>query len=143
MGEEMEKRARDLLAAEFERDGWSQKAQAIRENVVGATDAPDMQRSLRAIVAALDDGWRPISTAPHETPVIVRVGGMTFGAILHLGVSMAEDGAACDQWAATVEGEHPPCWSDGACWASNVDEVQSLQPDAWRTPPTSNGSDGR
>jgi len=46
------------------------------------------------------------------------------------------DRAKCDQWQAAVEGEHPPCWSDGACWESNADEIGSLQPNAWRPLPT-------
>lgn len=74
-----------------------------------------------------------ISTAPYDTPVDVKVGGMTFGAILRRGASVNSDGEDCDQWQATVEGEHPPCWTDGACWESNSYGAPSLQPEAFQT----------
>lgn len=57
---------------------------------------------------------------------------MTFLARLEPDASENEHGS-CHQWVAAIEGEHPPCWSDGACWASNEDEVASLQPTAWRS----------
>lgn len=34
-------------------------------------------------------------------------------------------------WAAVHEGEHPPCWSDGICWAKNEDEQPSDPPKWW------------
>ncbi len=81
--------------------------------------------------------WQPIETAPYDTRVLLKVGSMTFPAKLHQGVSMDEDGNDCDQWSAIFEGEHPPCWSGGSCWASNEDEMPSIQPSAWMPFPTS------
>lgn len=78
----------------------------------------------------LNSGWMPIETAPYDTPVEIQVGRMTMWARLLPNASEGEDGP-CDQWQAEYEGEHPPCWSGGACWASNEDEVESLQPTTW------------
>lgn len=79
--------------------------------------------------------WRPIETAPYDTPVEVKVGSMTFLARLLADASMSSLDETCDQWQAENDGEHPPCWSGGACWASNENEDMSLQPTAWRYPP--------
>ena len=79
-----------------------------------------------------EDEWRPINTAPIDTPIRVKVGEMTFLARLLPDASMTSDERSCDQWQAEREGEHPPCWSGGACWESNEDEVMSLQPTQWR-----------
>jgi hypothetical protein len=59
-------------------------------------------------------------------------------AVLLPDVSQDGHGNECDQWSAAREGEHPPCWSGGGCWASNEDEVISLQPNAWRPSPPAN-----
>lgn len=75
--------------------------------------------------------WCPIETAPYDTPVTVLAGNMTFLARLGLDAGLSDDGAPCDQWRAEIDGEHPPCWSGGACWASNENEEQSLQPSHW------------
>lgn len=80
------------------------------------------------------EAWRPIETAPYDTPVEVKVGSMTFLARLLADASMSSLDETCDQWQAEIDGEHPPCWSGGACWASNENEDMSLQPTAWRTP---------
>lgn len=83
--------------------------------------------------------WQPIESAPYDLAVEVKVGeGMTFIAALARNASMNSDEQPCDQWQAVHEGEHPPCWSEGACWSSNVDDVTSLQPTAWRMQETSN-----
>lgn len=76
--------------------------------------------------------WRPPDTAPPNTEVEVRVGAMTFLAKLVPDGGMNMDSTSCDQWQATREGEHPPCWSDGCCWASNEDENPSMSVEAWR-----------
>lgn len=91
------------------------------------------QQAERDVIARME-GWRPIETAPYDTPVEVRVGSMTFLARLLPDASMSSLDETCDQWQAEIDGEHPPCWSEGACWSSNVDEVMSLQPTAWRLP---------
>lgn len=75
--------------------------------------------------------WQPIETAPYLEHVRVKVGAMTFLAVLLPGASLSDLETPCDQWQAVNEGEHPPCWSGGACWESNEDECQSLQPEAW------------
>lgn len=83
-----------------------------------------------------EDPWRPLDTAPYNTPVRIKAGNMTFIAELLPSASMNEDGE-CDQWQAVHEGEHPPCWSGGACWASNENEDPSLQPEGWMPLPPS------
>lgn len=79
-------------------------------------------------------GWRPIESAPFNTPVEIKAGSMTFLARLEPDVSEDENGQSCDQWLAEIDGEHPPCWSAGACWSSNENDDRSLQPTAWRYP---------
>lgn len=92
--------------------------------------------TLSALRTANDElveaAWRPIETAPYSETVEVRAGSMTFLASLHKDGSLNSDEMPCDQWVADVEGEHPPCWTDGACWESNSNEMTSLQPVAWR-----------
>ena len=95
--------------------------------------------------AHLDAAWLPIWQAPYQVAVEVRVGRMTFLAMLMPDASMTDAGASCDQWQAVHEAEHPPCWSGGACWASNEDGVRSLQPIAFRHlphPPAGEGGRG-
>lgn len=77
--------------------------------------------------------WQPIETAPFDVDVWVNLGGLIFQARLGE-VDDADDG--CNQWLATLEGMHPPCWSDGACWAFNEDYNSSRVPLYW-TPITS------
>lgn len=89
----------------------------------------DEKALARAAVGAVM-AWRPIETAPYETAVKIKVGNMTFHAMLVPDASENEDGS-CDQWCAVIEGEHPPCWSGGACWWSNENEDRSMQPEAW------------
>lgn len=93
----------------------------------------DATRALSAEVEALR--WQPLETAPYSTPVRVKVGGMTLLASLEPNASMSEMDTACDQWQAVNEGEHPPCWTDGACWESNDNGDCSLQPEAWMYDP--------
>lgn len=78
---------------------------------------------------------QPIATAPVNEEVFVYCGEMRFRAKLVPGASMTMDEEPCDQWQATREGEHPPCWSDGCCWANNEDENASLQPTHWSPAP--------
>lgn len=78
-------------------------------------------------------GWQDIATAPYNTPVIIEVGsGMTFVAQLVPDASMNSEDQFCDQWRAVHQGEHPPCWSGGACWESNENDAISMQPRRWR-----------
>lgn len=93
----------------------------------------DLVRS--SIATAVEaERWQDIASAPYDTPVLVKVvgfGEMTFAAILRRDASMTEDELPCDQWQAAEEGEHPPCWSGGACWEGNEDGSTSMQPIAW------------
>ncbi len=69
----------------------------------------------------------------YNTPVRVLVGdGMSFLARYVKDASVDEDENVCDQWQAVLEGEHPPCWSNGAQWANNEDEVASMPVRQWR-----------
>ena len=76
--------------------------------------------------------WERIEDVPYNVPVVVRAGHMTFEAVMVPDASMTSLEQSCDQWQATREGEHPPCWSGGCCWESSEDEQMSLQPTAWR-----------
>ncbi len=75
--------------------------------------------------------WQDIASARYGEIVLIRAGRMSFEAVLVPDVSINESGDFCDQWQAAHEGEHPPCWTDGACWESNEDDRASLQPTAW------------
>lgn len=81
--------------------------------------------------AVAEAAWSGVENAPYDTPLTVLAGGMTFAAILRRDASLNEDGESCDQWQAVVEGEHPPCWTDGACWESNEDGIPCLWPEAF------------
>ncbi|WP_437870913.1 hypothetical protein ACSD7O_14315 [Methylorubrum extorquens] len=85
---------------------------------------------------------QPIATAPVNEEVFVHCGEMRFRAKLVPSASMTMDEQPCDQWQATREGEHPPCWSDGCCWASNEDENASLQPTLWSPAPSLTSKEG-
>ncbi|NML93833.1 hypothetical protein [Novosphingobium olei] len=77
--------------------------------------------------------WKDIESAPYNTVVRVKAGQMTFLARLIPNGAMSDMDTSCDQWVAEIEGEHPPCWSGGACWENNEDESPSLQPDGWQS----------
>ena len=95
---------------------------------VGALYGEDV--TLSRAGAALQ--WQPIETAPFDEVVRVKAGEMTFLAALRPDASIDQDDETCAQWQAENEGEHPPCWSGGACWGSNEDGIPSLQPTAWQ-----------
>lgn len=79
-----------------------------------------------------EDGWLPMDAAPVAEPVEIRAGGMVFKAMLVPDAALDTNENPCDQWQAAVEGEHPPCWSDGCCWTVNENEDRSAWPEAWR-----------
>ena len=124
------------LCVETFSNGYDQITQKERD------DAQTFARGYKAAIATLtpsiraqaleEAAWLPIESAPYEQTVEIKVGSMTFLAALHPGVSEDDEGRSCDQWQAAVEGEHPPCWTDDACWQSNSNEQMSLQPTAWR-----------
>lgn len=72
--------------------------------------------------------WQPIESAPFDTDVWVRVDGMQFKARRTI---VSEGTCSYSQWLATVEGVHPPCWSDGAYWSSNENDDRSLPVLGW------------
>lgn len=74
-----------------------------------------------------------MKSAPYSTPVVVQLeDGTELLATLEPDASMTEGEQPCDQWWEVEEGTAPDCWTDGACWSSNADEVMSLQPVKWR-----------
>ena len=80
-------------------------------------------------------GWQTdMENVPFLKPVIVQtMSGCVFRA--HYGETTEDgDGRDCDTWAAEDEGIHPPCWTDGLCWASNEDGEPSDQPVKWLLP---------
>jgi len=110
------------------------------------------QRVARAILSAARDegraeglgGWKPIETAPSDTPVIVITAeGRIFKAIYKPGVAENEQGS-CGAWCTVEETDpHPACWTDGMCWASNEDGVPSDAPAGWLpAPPASQTQEG-
>jgi len=80
--------------------------------------------------------WQGIESAPYNTPVRIKAGEMTFVARLLIDAAMTTAEETCDQWVAEHEGEHPPCWTNGACWQSNENDDPSLRPVAWQLFPT-------
>jgi hypothetical protein len=52
-------------------------------------------------------------------------------------------GADCWSWVAAEEGKHPPCWSGGAYWDSNENEMPSTPPLRWRPAPPTQQESGR
>lgn len=114
----------DAIKAVTDADRDCRGAHGARENIAALRAAPP--------VGARVTGWQPIETAPYGVPVRVKLGrGTTIVAVLRNNAATTEDGNDCDQWQAHFEGEHPECWTDGACWQSNADNVMSLQPRAW------------
>jgi hypothetical protein len=74
--------------------------------------------------------WQSIDSAPTNTPVVV----LTEGLQSVVAVYMAFDETKL-AWQAHVEGNHPACWTDGVCWASNEDNEPSDPPKWWAPMP--------
>lgn len=86
--------------------------------------------------------WCLISVAIPKTaePIVVQTaGGWVFKAYLG---EMVEGDDGCEHlaWAASIEGMHPPSWTDGLCWALNEDGAASDPPIAWMPLPTPQGA---
>lgn len=69
--------------------------------------------------------------APYNEPVMVRLdSGKEIIARLIQDGSMTSYEESCDQWEADGD-DYPECWTGGACWTVNEDEVASDQPAAF------------
>jgi hypothetical protein len=75
---------------------------------------------------------QPIETAPldgtHVTVITKR--GRRVRAFWDGGL-VDDRGREVFGWFAVNEGEYPPCWTDGICWAENEDGVPSDPPITW------------
>lgn len=78
--------------------------------------------------------WQNIASAPKDGSdiEILTAGGFEMQARFEQLGFENEDGKSVGAWVALVEDHHPDCWTDGACWKSNADEVQSDPPIMWR-----------
>jgi len=82
------------------------------------------------------NAWKPIVTAPkngRHIALLTKYGIRVVGFWDNI-----DDDTYC--WVATVDGEHPKCWTDGVCWASNEDDVPSDPPVLWAELPASHSS---
>lgn len=80
--------------------------------------------------------WQPIETAPRDgTKIFIKThGGYGFEASYELLGAVDDEENVVGQWVAANEEVCPPCWSEGACWSSNEDEVASDPPRFWLQP---------
>lgn len=78
--------------------------------------------------------WKPIETAPDDKWIEIRVEGLrrTFVAKFdsQMRTMSLNEQEGRGQWIA--QDWCPNCWTDGACWESNHDELSSAQPIKWR-----------
>ncbi|CAM5194471.1 hypothetical protein BTHI11S_00354 [Bosea thiooxidans] len=81
--------------------------------------------------------WAQIRSAPKDGRDIevLTSGGFEMKARWESRGFINEAGEDCGAWVASEEGKHPPCWSEGACWESNEDEMPSDPPIMWRPSP--------
>lgn len=98
----------------------------------GATEVREMMRAALAVVRQ-HEGWsRDMVTGRQfdgEVLLLLR-NGAVIRAQYDNGL-INESGEDCWGWHASIEGVHPPCWTDGICWAENEDGEESVQPVAW------------
>lgn len=78
--------------------------------------------------------WQNIESAPMDGRdiAILTAGGFEMLARWEPFGFINADGGDVGSWVASEEGKHPPCWTDGACWESNENEVPSDQPIMWK-----------
>ncbi|WP_420104117.1 hypothetical protein [Bosea sp. (in: a-proteobacteria)] len=111
---------------------------SIRERIAGeAADTANMAMMAADVSGALPQRFgtvaaQPMASAPLDRPIILITfsGFVVKAKWVPSGFEDAEmrDGGA---WVAAEETQHPPCWSEGACWASNADEMPSDPPIGW------------
>jgi hypothetical protein len=78
------------------------------------------------------EGWSAMASAPRTNSIILlTASGFEVHAEWATGF-VDEFGEDCGMWCALAEADHPPCWTDGACWGSNVDGMPSDPPIGWR-----------
>ena len=90
--------------------------------------------------------WQPIETAPRDgTPIQVKIPGHgSDNVVAWFDDLMDSDGQSCGGWHWMEDNEPPDCWTDGICWASNADDVASVQPTHWMPlPPPPAQEDGK
>lgn len=76
----------------------------------------------------LPPGWSPPEAAPLDRTVAVLAGGMIFRATLVIDPHLT----GAPGWSAEPGERHPPCWSEGYCWAVNEDGQPSAPVTGWR-----------
>jgi hypothetical protein len=75
--------------------------------------------------------WHPMDTAPVDRDIIVWTKAGSVVKVFRDEVGEDENGETAFGWIAREEGEHPPSWDDGICWASNMDGDTSDPPILW------------
>lgn len=79
--------------------------------------------------------WQDMESHPRNGPVrLLLEDGSELTASWEPGF-VDGDEKDCWGWVAAEDSDYPKNWSEGACWESNADEVQSTQPVAWKLPP--------
>ena len=88
--------------------------------------------------------WREMATAPMDGTVIeIMAEGYDRPFLIRGELGFVDgSGADCWSWVAVEEGKHPPCWSGGAYWDSNENEMPSTPPLRWRHSALSHPSAG-
>ncbi len=78
--------------------------------------------------------WHAMNKAPHDgTWIQASINGHGFDNIIAWQSGFLDkNGNECSTWCFMTEQEPPYCWTDGICWESNEDGVQSTIPIRWK-----------